>query len=532
MGTLKHDLLAQGMELRETHISNVFMTETSVYKVKKPVQLGFLDFGSLEARKRYCEAELQLNRRLAPHVYRGVRAITRDAHGVHQLAAVGGGDIVEYAVEMQRLHDADAADARLRAGHLSQADLARIAERIAQFHAAARADQETAHFGECAVIEQNVSENFAQTRDTAPEFLSREGLAQIERWQRQFLQREHARFEARVRAGRIRDGHGDLRLEHCYLGSDGTVQIIDCIEFNDRFRYGDVCADVAFLAMDLSWHERPDLSESFLASYARASGDYDLYSVVDFYESYRAYVRGKVASLLAADASADEATRERARGTARKYYQLAEACSREALAQPRLYAVGGIIGSGKSTLATELADAIHAPVLEADRTRKELAGEDPHTPWRDQAFSGRYGPDQTRAVYAELLRRAAVIVRSGRSAVIDASFRERAQRQAAREQAAALGCEFVFVECVAPPDVCRQRLQQRAQGPSTSDGRADIFDEFVRSYEPVDELAPLQHVRIDTSAPAARVREQLRSLANPLTPRNDLSIHDEPPRVR
>jgi uncharacterized protein len=511
MGTLTQDLLDQGMELRETHISNVFLSEHTVYKVKKPVDLGFLDFSSLQARKRYCEAEVQLNRRLAEGVYRGVRAVARDARGVHHIVAADGGEpapdqIVEYAVEMRRLRDADAADALLRAGKLDAADLARIAERLAQFHAAARCDAQTARFGDCAVIAQNVAENFEQTRDSAPQFLSAEGIAAIERWQRGFLEREHTRFEARVQAQRIRDGHGDLRLEHCYLGADGSVQIIDCIEFNERFRYGDVCADVAFLAMDLSWHERPDLSESFLASYARAAGDYDLYSVVDFYESYRAYVRGKVSSLSAEGS-------ERARASARKYYQLAEACSRETLDKPRLYAVGGIIASGKSTLARQLAGLIHAPVLEADLTRKQLAGLDPHTPWRDAAFAGHYGPEQTEAVYQELLRRAAVIVRSGRSAIIDASFRARAQREAARDRAAALGCDFTFVECTAPEALCRQRLRERARGPSTSDGRADIFDDFARSYEPVRELSGAQHARVDTSAAAPEVSAQLRTIA-------------------
>lgn len=515
MSTLKEDLIAQGMELRETHISNVFLSERTVFKVKKPVELGFLDFRSLDARKRFCEAEVELNRRLAEHVYRGVRPVTRDARGVHRIgaAADGGEAIVDYAVEMVRLRESDAADVRLRDGRLGRADLAHVAERLAQFHASARCDDETAHYGERAVIARNIEENFEQTRNSAPQFLSPEGIAAIERWQRAFLERERARFDERVRAGRIRDGHGDLRLEHCYLADDGPVQIIDCIEFNERFRYGDVCADVAFLAMDLSWHERPDLSESFLASYARASGDYDLYALVDFYESYRAYVRGKVASLLAADESAEESARERARSTARKYYQLAEACSREALEKPRLYAVGGIIAAGKSTLGAQLADTIDAPVLEADRTRKQLAGLDPHTPWRDEAFSGHYSVEHTRAVYAELLRRAEVILRSGRSAIIDASFRERAQREAARARAAALGCEFVFIECVAPSELCRQRLAQRAQGSSTSDGRADIFEDFVRSYEAVTELAAAEHARIDTSAPASRVSAQLRALA-------------------
>ena len=516
MATLKQDMLSQGMELRETHISSVFLTEDTVYKVKKPVQLGFLDFTDLQARKHFCETEVELNRRLAPKVYRGVRPVVRDASGTHHIvtqdAVPDGSHIVDYAVEMQRLNDADAADQRLSAGKLDADALSRIAQRLATFHASARCDAETSRYGERALIEQNVIENFEQTRDSAPEFLSPEEIAAIETWQRQFLEREHARFEARIEAGRIRDGHGDLRLEHCYLGPGDEVQIIDCIEFNDRFRYGDVCADVAFLAMDLAWHERPDLSESFLASYARAADDYDLYTVVDFYESYRAYVRGKVSSMLAADPQAEQASRDHARATVRKYYLLAEACSREPLVKPRLFAVGGIIAAGKSTLANTLAALVHAPVIEADRTRKRLAGSDPQTPWHDAAFAGHYGPEQTRAVYDELLRRAELILRSGRSVILDASFRRRAHRQAAQALCSRLGCELSFIECTAPEAVCRQRLRERAQGPSVSDGRADIFDDFVRSYESVDELPHPQHVRIDTSVQASEITATLHKL--------------------
>jgi predicted kinase len=311
----------------------------------------------------------------------------------------------------------------------------------------------------------------------------------------------------------VRDGHVDLRLEHCYQGADGAVQIIDCIEFNDRFRYADVAADVAFLAMDLAYNERPDLSEAFLASYARAADDFDLYSVVDFYESYRAYVRGKVSSMLADDVGADEAVRERARVQARKYYLLAEACTRPPLAAPRLYAVGGLIASGKSSVAGRLAAMLRAPHVDADRTRKLLAGLDPLTPWHDAAFSGRYTPDKTQAVYRELERRAEVVLRSGRSVVLDASFRERAQRAGLAALAARVGCALTFLECQAPLPLCRERLRKRAQGPSASDGRDEIFDAFVRSYEPVDELAPEQHVRLDTSRDKAEVDAELRALA-------------------
>ena len=518
MGTLKHDLLAPGMELRETHISLVLLTADTAYKIKKPVQLGFLDFSTLEQRKRYCEAEVQLNRRLAQHVYRGVVPVTRDAQGKHHLgsvAAPGDAEIVDYAVEMRRLSDADAADQRLARGELGAAELTRIAEHLARFHAGARCDAQTEQYGRRAAIEVNVVENFDQTRQSALAYLNRAELTGLERWQKDFLQREEQRFDARIAARRVRDGHGDLRLEHCYLGAaDGAVQIIDCIEFNERFRYADVCADVAFLAMDLAWNGRPDLTEAFLASYARAADDYDLYSVVDFYESYRAYVRGKVSSMLADDAGADSALRERARLHARKYYVLAEACTRPPLPAPRLYAVGGLIASGKSSVAGRLANMLRAPHVEADRTRKRLAGLDPLTPWHDEAFSGHYTPAMTQAVYAELRRRAEVVLRSGRSVVIDASFRERAQRAALLELAERTGCPLAFLECHAPAELCRERLRKRAQGPSASDGRGEIFDAFARSYERVDELAPEQHLRLDTSRDKAEVDAELQALGS------------------
>jgi aminoglycoside phosphotransferase family enzyme len=287
MNSLKQDFVAQGMQLRETHISEVFLTRENVYKVKKPVQLGFLDFSTLERRKAFCEAEVKLNRRLAPSVYRGVVPVTQRGKGPHKLG--GEGPIVDYAVEMKRLPDSDAADVRLRNGRLERGDLQRIAVQLADFHRRARCDEETSRFGTPEAIASNVIENFEQTRSSAPRFLPAAELEALERWQREFLERERPRFEARIAAQRVRDGHGDLRLEHCYLDATGGVEIIDCIEFNERFRYGDVCADLAFLAMDLTWHERPDLSEALLAFYASLTDDHDLYGVVDFYESYRAY---------------------------------------------------------------------------------------------------------------------------------------------------------------------------------------------------------------------------------------------------
>ncbi|MFI5306875.1 MAG: AAA family ATPase [Polyangiales bacterium] len=498
MATLRHDLLAQGFELRETHISLVFLGAHDVYKVKKPVALGFLDFATLPRRKRFCEAEVELNRRLAPSVYLGIQPITLDDRGTHRIG--GQGEPIEWAVHMRRLPDGNAAELRLREGRLGLAEIGRLAERLAAFHAHARCDAETARFGTVEAIEANVRENFEQTRQSAERHLSRAELTAVERWQLGFLREHGAAIAARVAQGRVRDGHGDLRLEHCYLdGSD--CEVIDCIEFNDRFRYGDVCCDLAFLAMDLSWHERPDLSEALLAAYARASGDYDLYGVVDFYESYRAYVRGKVSSIVEEDSTIAPEARARAAEQARKYYLLAEACTREPLERPALYLVGGVIASGKSTIADELGRMLSAPVLDADRLRKRLAGVAPEVPLSDAPFSGHYTEQSTALVYAELLRRAELVLRSGRPAVLDASFRDRRQRAAARELAERLGAPFLFVDCAPPLEVCRQRLSERARGPSVSDGRAEVFEAFVASFEPVNELPAEAVVRLDTSRP-------------------------------
>jgi aminoglycoside phosphotransferase family enzyme/predicted kinase len=507
--SLESDLQAQGRELRETHISRVFLGESTVYKVKKAVQLGFLDFSTLELRRRFCVSEVTLNRVLAPHTYRGVVPITRDATGEHRIG--GSGEPVEWAVEMRRLPDADSAEQRLREGRLSRDHLRLLAERLAAFHASARCDDETSRFGELASIEHNVRENFAQTRDTAQRYLSPTELAAIERWQLDFLAREARTFERRITAGKVRAGHGDLRLEHCYLDDQGQIEIIDCIEFNDRFRHADVCADIAFLSMDLSWHERPDLSEAFLGYYARAASDHDLYALVDFYESYRAHVRGKVSSLLEAQPDTAITVRDRAAAAARKYYLLAEACTREPLARPILYAVGGMIAAGKSTLAEQLSALVHAPVMDADRTRKHLSGVGATQPLHDPAFSGHYDSQTTHRVYAELLRRAGVVLASGRSAILDASFRERGQRAAVLELAAAHGVDARFIECVAPEQLLRARLQKRARTRSVSDGRLEILDAFMASYQPFDEMPAGAHLRLDTSRSKDLVLGDLRA---------------------
>ncbi|MEM7584507.1 MAG: AAA family ATPase [Acidobacteriota bacterium] len=501
MGQLIQDLLAPNDQVIETHISWVLLRGDDVFKIKKPVALGFLDFSGLEQRRAACEAERELNARLAPGVYLSCVPVTRDLQGRHRFG--GEGEPVEWAVHMKRLPLADRADVRLAHGRLDARCLEQVAERLAEFHASARCDETTTAFGSVATIATNVRENFEQTRDRLERFISAQQAEEMEVWQTAFLDTHGERFEARQHAGRVRDGHGDLRLEHVYFGPGDEVLVLDCIEFNDRFRFADVCADIAFLAMDLAWHDRPELAERFLASYAQQTNDYELYRLVDFYESYRAFVRGKIASISAVDPQSPHDVRQRATEEARKYFLLAQASERRALVPPRVVAVGGIIASGKSTVAGALGARLAVPVLEADRTRKALLGVASTDPLHVPAWSGPYAPGQTERTYDELWRRADAVLASGRSVIIDASFRSRAKRLAARELARRHDVPFLFVECQVDQAVCRWRLHQRARSASTSDGRLEIFDDFVASWERVDELAESEHQVLETTQPIA-----------------------------
>jgi aminoglycoside phosphotransferase family enzyme/predicted kinase/CBS domain-containing protein len=497
------------IELVETHISWVFLADDEVFKVKRPVNLGFVDFRSVEQRRAACEAEVRLNARLAPNVYRGVVAVRRDDEG--RCALFGQGPVVDWAVHMLRLPDAQRADILLERGLLTVGIVDAIARRIAVFHAVAHCDQSTARFATPEAVERNVAENFEQLQDRIDRYIAAPQAEAIARWQLAFVRGHDSLFRKRIAAGRARDGHGDLRLEHVYLPSSGEPTILDCIEFSDRFRFGDVCADVAFLSMDLAAHGRVDLAERLIATYARESGDFDLYPLVDFYESYRACVRGKIAALVADDGDVDVIARRRAEDDARRYLLLALSAEGRPLVPGALIAVGGIIASGKSTVAERASLDWGLPVIDADGTRKALLGLKATRPVREKAWEGAYDPAFTEQVYAEVLRRAEQVLISGRGVIIDASFRSRAAREAARELAGRYHVPFRFVECRADENASRARLAARARGSSVSDGRIEIFDAFRASFEPVEELPPDDHVLLDTTRSLDETIETLRA---------------------
>lgn len=483
------------VEHRQTHISHLFFAGDYVYKVKKPVDLGFLDFTTLAKRKAACEAEVTLNRRIAPDVYLGVEAIRRADDG---LAFGGGGEVVEYAVKLRRLPAewrlADAVDR----GTVSADTLRRLGRRIAEFHRRAETSPAIARFGSLEVIGGNWRENFEQTQAYVGRTIREEEWRETRREVEWAMRAHAALFDRRVREGRIRDCHGDLLPEDIFVDPEtGDIHVLDCIEFNERFRYSDTVADVAFVSMDLRNRGRDDLAEALLEAYFRASDDERHPLLMSFYECYRAYVRGKVRSFVIDQGEPSEEERRQAAAEAARYFRLAHEMARRI--RPRLVLVAGLMGSGKSTLATNLGRRAKASVVQSDRVRKALAGLAPETPQRVGFGEGIYAPEWTERTYAAMLDEARGALADGRSVILDGSWSKAELRAAARAAAEAHEALFVLVECVVPELVLRRRLARRRPGTRPTDGRLEILDAQRAGYEPPAADEADCYLRVDTS---------------------------------
>jgi len=309
--------LPREVKLIETHISLLFLTGNYVYKVKKPVDFGFLDFTSLEKRRYFCEQEVKLNRRLSPEIYRGVTVITRDQE---RISLDGEGAVEEYAVKMRQIPEKLLMDKLLERGQLTLEMIEAVSEKLVRFYSEAETNELIKSFARPDRIKEDTDENFEQTRKYLGITISKNVYEEIQRRTNEFFRVQEKIFHRRIDSDRIRDCHGDLRLEHIFWGDE--IAIFDCIEFNQRFRYTDVAADIAFLVMDLDYHGREDLSEHFVRAYAEQSEDREVMNVLDFYKCYRAYVRGKVESFRLDDPHIPEKGKKEALKRAQKYFEL------------------------------------------------------------------------------------------------------------------------------------------------------------------------------------------------------------------
>ncbi len=487
------------VELVQTQMSFIFLTGDFAYKVKKPVDLGYLDYTTLEKRGYFCQQEVELNRRLCPEVYIGVLPITY-SQGKFQLG--GDSEVVEYAVKMKQLPQERMMDRLLPSDKVTEGMVTAVAQRLAAFHEKAATSPEISRYGNIDAIRTNAEENFSQTEKYIGTTISRHAYDLIRDYTNNFMKANQTLFEKRVAQGRIRDCHGDLHAAHvCF--TDG-ICIYDCIEFNDRFRYGDVASEVAFLAMDLDRFCRADLSRAFVNAYMQASGDRELLQLLDFYKCYRAYVRGKVEGFKLDDPFITE--KERALKTARSYFRLA---CRYARGKKLLLIVAGLVGTGKTTVAQGLARSFGLTVISSDVVRKELAGISPTERRFEPIDKGIYSEEFTTRTYHEMFTRAEKLLQQGESVVLDASFKKRKHRLEAKRLAQKLDADFAALECLLDEPTVKARLEQRVREGSISDGRWEVYLAQKQDFEKIDEFSPVEHIVLDTAQPMSNIVEMV-----------------------
>jgi uncharacterized protein len=491
----------RSIELLQTQMSFVLIAGGFVYKIKKPVNLGYLDYSTIDKREYYCRRELELNKRLCPGAYLDVVTISRSGN---EFVLGNGDEIVDFAVKMRNLPQNRMLSILLQRNEVSLEAMERIARRVADFHARAETNAIISDFGSIASIRTNTEENFEQTREAVGRTLSQTKYQRIMEYTRQFVTGNAAIFEGRVNGGRIRDCHGDMHAAHVCI-TDG-ICIYDCIEFNERFRYGDVASEIAFLAMDLDHYGRGDLSSCLVDSYVRESDDRDMMKLVPFYKCYRAYVRGKVEGFKLKDAYLSQKEKDSAVETAAGYFDLAGFYARP---RPALFVTVGVTGTGKSTMSYALARHTGAIVLSSDVIRKGLA-DIPVTEHRFDVFgSGIYTQEFSRRTYDRMFALAADYLASGRSVVLDATFIRKADRVRAADVAIRHDADLLVMECRLSDESIRQWLARRSRTGSASDGREEILEPQMRAFEPVDELPERQYISLDMAQPVGRRIEQV-----------------------
>jgi aminoglycoside phosphotransferase family enzyme/predicted kinase len=488
------------VEVHQTHISAVFLAGQHAYKIKKPVNFGFLDFSTLALRKHFCQEELRLNRRLATDVYLDlVPIVEADGGRVYVEAA---GEPIEWAVKMRRLPDEATLEHRLARGESIDGALEALARRLAEFHSHAERSARISHFGGFEVVRRNALENFEQAAGQVGTAVSAAVMSRLAALTAQTLDKLRPTIEERAARGVPCDTHGDLRLGHVYWFGErrppADLVIVDCIEFNERFRYADPVADMAFLAMGLARFGRADLADVFATAYFRESGDDEGRRLLPLYVSYRAAVRGKVDGLQALRPEIPVDERELALAKSRGHWLLALGTLEMPRNKPCLLLVSGLPGAGKSTLAVDLARATNCQVIRSDLVRKELAGVAAKTSQSAEYNKGIYAPQWNERVYAECLRRAEAILFEGGRVIVDASFREESQRRRFLEAAAHHGVPAVFFHCQADPAIVRQRLTSRTGDASDADW--SIFEQAAQAWQSPTESTQRLTTTIDTGA--------------------------------
>jgi aminoglycoside phosphotransferase family enzyme/predicted kinase len=479
--------VVEPLRLIQTHVSYVILTGDYAYKIKKPVNFGFLDYSTLEKRHHFCQEELRLNQRGAAAIYLDVVAIaqTGDTYVIN-----GAGDAVEYAVKMQQFPQEALLSQYFERGELTEALLRQLAEAIARFHQAAETSDYIRAFGTVTNVRQSIDENYDQTGAYIGGPQTQAQFDETKAYTDQFFATRADLLQQRMDQGWIRACHGDLHLNNICYWQDQLL-LFDCIEFNESFRFVDVMFDIAYIVMDLTVQGRKDLAAAFVSHYVEQTGDWEGLQILPLYVSRQSYVRAKVTSFLLNDPSVPGEVKEAAAAKAAQYYTLAWFYGQP---QPgRLIVMVGLSGSGKSTIARDLSRKLGAIHLRSDAVRKHLGG----IPVDQRGDASLYTPEMSQKTYDRLLALGLLLAQQGYTVILDAKYDRQTLRLAAIAQAQAANLPCAIVHCTAPMVVLQERVAQRS---------GDIADATVavlaqQSLEPFGDAEAPHVTTVDTTQP-------------------------------
>ncbi len=479
-----YDHLVHEIELIETHISWIVLTGKFAYKIKKPVNFGFLDFSTLQKRQFYCQQELHLNQRLTRNLYLDVVSIT---HQKNKLK-VTAGEPIEYAIKMHQFPQSSQLDNMLTEGKLTTEQMSKIAQMVAHFHQQAAAAENLSNYGNMDAVGQPVMENFSQITALLQNTEHDNILGSIKLWSESSFKRLESKFTHRKQQGFIRECHGDMHLQNMlWLGDPSTIEpgkgpmAFDCIEFNENLRWIDVISEVAFLLMDLHNRKQQQLANRFLNDYLEITGDYGSLEILPFYLCYRAMVRAKIAVLSLQQPEISTLEKTRLCDEVKSHLKLASCYSQTK--NPTLIIMLGVSASGKSSVSQQLLDKTGAIRIRSDIERKRLHDFNQDDDTANTVNNGIYTEKSSERTYARLFELTAAIMTAGYSVIVDATFLKQQQRAPFKALAEQLDAAYFIVETTAPEETLRRRITERKN--DISDADLNVLDYQLSNRQPL-----------------------------------------------